>query len=110
MRVMLRWLTILVNALYAVTAMAQSVEIPRELWDRPRTGRAVFEQANVKQAVLAALANLNRDRDSSWQRAGTSAASRRAALVAGSARDRRAPCRVAQRTRREDPLKIYVVP
>jgi hypothetical protein len=53
---MLRSLTILVNALYAVTAVAQSLEIPRELWDRPRTGRAVLEQANVKQAVLAALA------------------------------------------------------
>ena len=35
---------------------AKSVEIPRQLWDCPRTGRAVLQQHNVKQAVLAALA------------------------------------------------------
>jgi hypothetical protein len=56
LRVMLRSLSTLLSALYGLTAIAQSVEIPRELWDRPRTGRAVLEQESVKQAVLVALA------------------------------------------------------
>jgi hypothetical protein len=54
--VMLRSVTTLFGALCALSALAQSVEVPRELWDRPRTGRAVLEQENVKQAVVSALA------------------------------------------------------
>lgn len=40
----------------ALGAFAQSVEVLPELWDRPRTGRAVMAQDNVKRAVVAALA------------------------------------------------------
>jgi hypothetical protein len=43
-------------ALVASQALAQSFEVPAELWDRPRTARAVLEQENVKRAVGAALA------------------------------------------------------
>ena len=43
-------------ALLASQALAQSFEVPAELWDRPRTARAVLEQENVKRAVGAALA------------------------------------------------------
>ena len=45
-----------VAALVASTALAQSFEVPAELWDRPRTARAVLEQESVKRAVGAALA------------------------------------------------------
>ena len=41
--------------LCALPLAAQSFEIPRELWDRPRTGRAVLEQPNVREAVAALL-------------------------------------------------------
>lgn len=40
---------------YACVTLAQSVEVPPEFWDRPRTGRAVLEQENVKRAIAAAL-------------------------------------------------------
>jgi pyruvate-formate lyase-activating enzyme len=53
---MLRSLVALTCALLSLAASAQSVEVPPELWDRPRTGRAVLEQENVKRAVIAALA------------------------------------------------------
>ena len=46
----------LVVALSAVTcAAAETFEVPAELWDRPRTARAVLEQEGVKRAVTAAL-------------------------------------------------------
>jgi hypothetical protein len=35
---------------------AQSFVVPPELWDRPRSGRAVIEQPAVRQAVGAYLA------------------------------------------------------
>jgi len=35
---------------------AQSFVVPPELWDRPRSGRAVLEQPAVRQAVNACLA------------------------------------------------------
>jgi hypothetical protein len=35
---------------------AQTFEVPPELWDRPRTARAVLDQENVRRAVTAALA------------------------------------------------------
>jgi hypothetical protein len=42
--------------MFAHMAFGQSAEVPREFWDRPRTSRAVLEQQNVKDVVLAALA------------------------------------------------------
>jgi hypothetical protein len=36
-------------------AMAQSFVVPPELWDRPRTGRAVLEQPAIREAVKAHL-------------------------------------------------------
>jgi len=53
---MLRSLVTLLSALCALSAIVQNVDVPRELWERPRTGRAVLEQENVRQTVLAALA------------------------------------------------------
>ena len=41
-------------ALFA--AVAQTFVVPPELWDRPRSGRAVLEQPAVRQAVIACLA------------------------------------------------------
>jgi hypothetical protein len=44
-------------ALMAVSqTQAQTFEVPPELWDRPRTARAVLDQENVRRAVAAALA------------------------------------------------------
>jgi len=43
-------------ALCAPPAFAQTFEVPPELWDRPRTARAVLDQENLKRAVAAALA------------------------------------------------------
>lgn len=40
----------------ASAARAQTFEVPPELWDRPRTARAVLDQDNVRRAVTAALA------------------------------------------------------
>ena len=39
----------------AGAVMAQSFTVPRELWDRPRTGRAVLEQPAIHGAVKAFL-------------------------------------------------------
>lgn len=39
-----------------VPAAAQIFVIPPELWDRPRSGRAVLEQPALRQAVAASLA------------------------------------------------------
>ena len=52
---MLRWLAAVACAVSCLGAFAQSVEIPTELWDRPRTGRAVLEQENIRRAVNLAL-------------------------------------------------------
>ena len=41
---------------HALAAAAQIHEVPPELWDRPRTARAIIEQEAVKRAVGAALA------------------------------------------------------
>jgi hypothetical protein len=43
-------------AMSGSTAFAQTFDVPAELWDRPRTGRAVLDQDSVKRAVGAALA------------------------------------------------------
>jgi len=37
-------------------AAAQIFVVPPELWDRPRSGRAVLEQPAIRQAVNACLA------------------------------------------------------
>jgi hypothetical protein len=40
----------------AVIGAAQAFVVPPELWDRPRSGRAVIDQPAVRQAVGACLA------------------------------------------------------
>ncbi|MNC88727.1 hypothetical protein D3C83_45760 [compost metagenome] len=40
----------------AVVGAAQTFVVPPELWDRPRSGRAVIDQPAVRQAVGACLA------------------------------------------------------
>ena len=40
----------------ALAAAAQTFVVPPELWDRPRSGRAVLEQTAIRQAVNACLA------------------------------------------------------
>ena len=56
-RVVIRFL---LGAGYASTvtavAAAQTFVVPPELWDRPRSGRAVIEQPAIRQAVNACLA------------------------------------------------------
>jgi hypothetical protein len=39
----------------SLSAVAQSVDVPPELWDRPRTGRAVLEQDNIRRAINLGL-------------------------------------------------------
>ncbi|MGZ5092553.1 MAG: hypothetical protein ACXWIP_15265 [Burkholderiales bacterium] len=53
---MLKLLAAVSSTVCAIGAVAQTLDVPGELWDRPRTGRAVLEQPSVKQAVVAALA------------------------------------------------------
>jgi hypothetical protein len=43
-------------ALATFAVAAQTYVVPPELWDRPRSGRAVLEQPAVRQAVSAWLA------------------------------------------------------
>jgi hypothetical protein len=52
---MLRSLLALACVACPLGAFAQSVDIPAELWDRPRTGRAVLEQENVRRAINLGL-------------------------------------------------------
>lgn len=40
----------------ALAAAAQTYVVPAELWDRPRSGRAVLEQPAIRQAINAWLA------------------------------------------------------
>lgn len=51
---------VLLGAGYAAavtaSAAAQTFVVPPELWDRPRSGRAVIEQPAIRQAVNACLA------------------------------------------------------
>ncbi|MGZ8156089.1 MAG: hypothetical protein ACXW2I_10685 [Burkholderiales bacterium] len=37
-------------------ALAQTHDVPPELWDRPRTGAALLGEESVKRAVLTAIA------------------------------------------------------
>jgi len=48
--------TVFVLTVWWCTALAQPHEVPAELWDRPRTARAVASQDSVKRAVTALLA------------------------------------------------------
>ena len=41
---------------FSFAANAQIHQVPPELWDRPRTARAIIEQEPIKRAVGAALA------------------------------------------------------
>lgn len=52
----LRSLVIVAMSGCPVAALAQTHDVPPELWDRPRTGGAVLGQESVKRAVVAALA------------------------------------------------------
>jgi hypothetical protein len=52
---MLRSLIALTCGAACFPAFPQTVEIAPELWDRPRTGRAVLEQENIKRAVVLGL-------------------------------------------------------
>lgn len=40
----------------AFATAAQTFVVPPELWDRPRSGRAILEQPAIRQAVNACLA------------------------------------------------------
>lgn len=40
----------------AFAASAQTFVVPSELWDRPRSGRAIHEQPAIRQAVNAFMA------------------------------------------------------
>ncbi len=53
---MIRFALGMVIALAAFAVAAQIFVVPPELWDRPRSGRAVIEQPAVRQAVGAWLA------------------------------------------------------
>ena len=50
-----RVLALLASLSAIAGAAAQSFVVPQTLWDRPRTGRAVLEQAAVRDAVKAHL-------------------------------------------------------
>jgi hypothetical protein len=52
----IRFLLAAGSALTALAAAAQTFVVPPELWDRPRSGKAVLEQPAVRQAVNAWLA------------------------------------------------------
>ena len=51
-----RWFVILICGACCVPAIAQTTEVPPELWDRPRTGALVLAQESLKRVVVAALA------------------------------------------------------
>lgn len=53
---MIARLLLVLAVLAALPVYAQTFVVPAELWDRPRTGRAVLDQENVRRAVAAALA------------------------------------------------------
>jgi hypothetical protein len=53
---MIRFLALATGALAAFSAIAQSFVVPPELWDRPRSAKAVLEQPAVRQAVNTCLA------------------------------------------------------
>ena len=56
MACVLRSLAIVAITGCPVAALAQTHDVPPELWDRPRTASALLGQESVKRAVVAALA------------------------------------------------------
>ena len=52
---MLRSCLVVTCLVCAVAALAQGIDVPPELWDRPRTGRAILEQDSIKRAIHLAL-------------------------------------------------------
>ena len=52
---MIRFPLLVVGVLAVSAAAAQSFVVPPELWDRPRSAKAVLEQPAVRQAVSAFL-------------------------------------------------------
>jgi hypothetical protein len=53
---MIRFLAAIAGVLAALAVSAQSFVVPPELWDRPRSSKAVLDQPAVRQAVNALLA------------------------------------------------------
>ena len=53
---MIRFATGIGVLVATLAAAAQTFVVPPELWDRPRSGRAVLEQPAIRQAVNACLA------------------------------------------------------
>ncbi len=53
---MIRLLLLVLLYAAALAAAAQTFVVPPELWDRPRSGRAVLEQPVIRRAVNACLA------------------------------------------------------
>jgi len=53
---MIRFLVASAGLLAAFSVAAQAFVVPPELWDRPRSGRAILESPAVRQAVGAWLA------------------------------------------------------
>jgi hypothetical protein len=53
---MIRFALGVAAALATFAVAAQTFLVPPDLWDRPRSGRAVLEQSAVRQAVSAWLA------------------------------------------------------
>ena len=53
---MLRSLIACATVACSASIFAQSVDIAPELWDRPRTARAVLEQENIRRAINVGLA------------------------------------------------------
>ena len=53
---MIRFLVAVASSLAALACAAQTFVVPPELWDRPRSSKAVMEQPAVRQAVSAWLA------------------------------------------------------
>lgn len=53
---MLRFVLVAGLAGAALSAAAQTYTVPLELWDRPRSGRAMLDEPAIRQAVNACLA------------------------------------------------------
>lgn len=55
MNTLSKWTVTLAAAGVCGAVMAESVMVPPELWDRPRTGRIVLEQPAIRQVVKTHL-------------------------------------------------------
>jgi hypothetical protein len=51
-----RVLLMLICGMSCTPVLAQTTDVPAQLWDRPRTGALVLGQESVKRVVVAALA------------------------------------------------------